>query len=353
MKVISPTDELITAPAPTPKPNRRFQFMHVSDMHIKAPEWIVEGFIEKDSLTTFFGEPAAGKSFVAIDLACSIATGTPWHGQETKPGPVFYIAGEGKNGLKRRVEAWRKGRNVPIEQSTPLFFSTVAARIPEPESVAEVLEAVNELTVQHGPPGLIVIDTLARNFGGLDENKTPDMNRFIEGCDALRTAFESAVLIVHHSGLGNANRSRGSNSHKGALDTEYAIKQDGGNIQVSCTKMKDGSRPEDKFFRLKDVLIGYEDTGTPFYSAYTVETEKHVERRHGKNQQAAVDLLAKMYSECEANLTAGDYPASLAAVTVDEFRQALKSVIPQSNRRSEITRNTDLFSLNGNIIRPA
>ncbi|WP_439560713.1 AAA family ATPase [Roseinatronobacter sp.] len=50
--------------------------------------------------------PSSGKSFLAVGIALSVATGTPFHGRDTKQGAVFFIAGEGRNGLARRFAAW-------------------------------------------------------------------------------------------------------------------------------------------------------------------------------------------------------------------------------------------------------
>ena len=48
---------------------------------------------------------------------------------------------------------------------------------------------------------MIVIDTLARNFGAGNENSTEDMNRFVASIDRyLREEFGSAILLVHHTG---------------------------------------------------------------------------------------------------------------------------------------------------------
>ena len=52
-----------------------------------------------------FGQPASGKSFLAVDLAASIATGRAFQGLKTQKGDVVYIAGEGYRGLKRRFTA--------------------------------------------------------------------------------------------------------------------------------------------------------------------------------------------------------------------------------------------------------
>ena len=38
-----------------------------------------------------YGPPGAGKSFVALDFALSVASGRAWHGHEVRQGPVLYV----------------------------------------------------------------------------------------------------------------------------------------------------------------------------------------------------------------------------------------------------------------------
>ena len=71
---------------------------------------------------------------------------------------------------------------------------------------------------QHGQPALVIIDTLNRNFGAGDENNTADMTRFIIGLDRLKNDLNTAILVVHHTGLGNKERSSGNSALKAALD---------------------------------------------------------------------------------------------------------------------------------------
>lgn len=47
---------------------------------------------------------------------------------------------------------------------------------------------------------MIILDTLARCFGGNDENDARDMGAFIRGCDELKRRTGATVLVVHHSG---------------------------------------------------------------------------------------------------------------------------------------------------------
>ena len=61
-----------------------------------------------------------------------------------------------------------------------------------------------------GLPVLIVVDTLARNFRGGDENQTADLNQFVAMMDDLKARYASCtILIVHHTGHGDKQRGRG------------------------------------------------------------------------------------------------------------------------------------------------
>ncbi len=82
-----------------------------------------------------------------------------------------------------------------------MFISKQPAQFMDENHAKIVSEAIRNLSIAHGKPALIVIDTLARNFGGGDENKTQDMNKFIFSIDMyIRLPFSCCVLIVYHTG---------------------------------------------------------------------------------------------------------------------------------------------------------
>ncbi len=230
-----------------------FQFVPVADLKYRAPEYIIEELFETDTLGLMFGDPGCGKSFLAVDIALSIATGTPFHGRDTKQGSVFFIAGEGHNGLARRFAAWSQARGVSLS-GVPLFKSERAAQFLDGASAMAVENAVAELAYHHGSPALVIIDTLARNFGAGDENNTQDMSNFIVAIDDLKARFPNcSVLIVHHSGHAAKERARGAMALKGALDTEYRVEKEGHEMKLVNTKMKDAEPPQDLFFRFQQV----------------------------------------------------------------------------------------------------
>lgn len=238
------------------EPAAPFQFVPVADLKYRAPEYIIGELIETGTLGLMFGDPGCGKSFLAVDLALSVATGAPFHGRDTRQGAVFFIAGEGHSGLARRFEAWSQARGVPLA-GVPLFKSERAANFLDGASARAVAFAVARLAEQHGSPALIIIDTLARNFGAGDENNTSDMNEFVAAVDDLKARFPGcSVLIVHHSGHAEKQRARGAIALKGALDCEFRIEKKENAIKLVNTKMKDAEPPPDLHFSFKQVELG-------------------------------------------------------------------------------------------------
>jgi hypothetical protein len=242
---------------------QRLQLTRADQIEIRPPDWLLRGIVERDTLALVFGDPGSGKSFLAIDWACRIATGTPWRGHGVQCGPVVYVAGEGQQGLGRRIRAWQEYSGVSLT-GVPLYVAPVVA-IPDAGRLAELTAAIEG---QAEPPALIVLDTLARCFGGGDENSTQDMSRFVSACDSIRRRYGCTVLVVHHTGHADKNRARGAIALKAALDAEYRLTKDG-SLLLTATKMKDAETPAPVAMELATVdLPGVvDDYGNPVTSA--------------------------------------------------------------------------------------
>ena len=245
---------------PTMNETSTFPFVAVGSLEFRPPRYLIEGMIEEDTVGMFFGDPGSGKTFSVVDVGLCTATGAQFHGRTVKQGSVFYIAGEGHNGLARRFHAWSRARGLPLDR-VPLFKSERAAQFLDKESAQAVAESVQALATEHGDPTLIIIDTLARNFGAGDESSTRDMSEFIAAVDGLKAQFKGCtVLIVHHSGHADKQRARGAMALKGALDFEYRIEKQGDILRMVCTKMKDAPEPDDLAFAFRTVQIDAETT---------------------------------------------------------------------------------------------
>ncbi|MEQ6918724.1 AAA family ATPase [Halomonas aquatica] len=309
-----------------------FSFASAGDMvaHLKPVAWLVRGFVEADSLALVFGEPGHGKSFLALDWAASVATGTAWHGHPTRQGAVFVVAGEGHNGIARRLKAWELASNVSLKVA-PLFVSHAAASLADRESAIEVLDAVEARARETGQaPALIVVDTLSRNLGPADENSSVDMAAFIRTLDAMRQRWQATVCVVHHSGKDSARGARGSTVLKGAVNAEYRVAKDGaGIVCLEATKMKDADLPKLQAFKLEGVKLPMVDDeggdvwGAALNPVRDYQPTARGKAGRGKNQTKALAALRALYDAHRDRLAPDGSDPEDAKVLIDDWRDAL------------------------------
>ena len=319
-----------------------FEFTRADDLELTEIKWVVDDYIEADSLAQVFGDPGGGKSFVAIDLACCVATGKPWHGHEVKQGSVFYIAGEGHNGLARRLKAWSLGNGTSLA-NVPLYKSHRAAQLYDATEAAVVAESIKQLSAEANCiPSMIVIDTLARNHGG-DENSTQDMNAFIQHLDVyLRQPWKCCVMVVHHSGVADKDRSRGSTALKGALDAEYKCQLDSGTktIAFESKKMKDAEMPNPKNFQITQIDLPINNkNGMPVKGAYLTAVDisglvSQVQKKTylSPNQKQVMECLVMLEVSLFQN-------HQLRPVGYDEWRDSAKEHGVKNNRFWEVVKS--------------
>jgi hypothetical protein len=334
--------------APKAKPESArplFGFIPASEFlgAITAPDWTIRDILESDSLVVLFGDPESGKSFMAMDWAACVATGRPWNGFKVKQGPVLYINGEGRNGVNRRFTAWAIANQCPLTES-PLFMSTMTTALTDSISRAEIEAVVAEFVRTYGEPRLVIIDTLARNFGPGDENSTQDMTVAVATCDAIRELTHATVALVHHSGHGDKNRARGSIVLKGAADAEYRMaRMESGDTTMEAVKMKDAAKPQPMSFRFAEVELGVQDDeGREVTSAvlkrieYQPAEEVGMPQRGrpagtGKNQAKVLEILVKQHAWHVRNVVRDGRDQAQARVMVEVWRdECVKHGIPKN-----------------------
>jgi phage/plasmid primase-like uncharacterized protein len=228
--------------------------------------WLVKGWLQDRALIMVHGPSGGGKTFLVLDWVLHMAAGREeWNGRRVRPGPVVYLAGEGHQGLRGRVAAWKQHHGV---SRLEMWLSRGGCDLNTREGLRRVSDAVRELPVT---PAVIIVDTLHRFLNG-DENKAQDAKTMLDACAELMAAFDCAVVLVHHTGVSDEaqHRARGSSAWRGALDIEVSVvPQDNGIMQVVQRKSKDAELAEDVTVELLQVPIAgwLDDDGEQVTSA--------------------------------------------------------------------------------------
>ncbi|MGO7916232.1 AAA family ATPase [Rhizobium ruizarguesonis] len=229
---------------------RKFPLTRLSEIAIDdgEPEFLVEDIMPLRGLATIYGAPGSAKTFLAVDLALSVAGGVPFFGKQVSQGGAIYIAAEAGTGLKKRVIAARAEKAMP--DSAPFAMIALAPNLgPKKSEAAALIADIKGQWPNNAPVRLIVVDTLARTLRG-DENSALDMGAFVADAAAIAAAFNCLVLVIHHSGKDAERGMRGSSNLNGATDCEWQISGDRVRT-VSLHKMKDAEDGLTWLFRLE------------------------------------------------------------------------------------------------------
>ena len=233
-------------------PNGRFRFVDRESMeHIEPPSWLIPDLIPEGGYAMLWGAPGTGKTFLALDIALSIAAGfpeNPVHGQVEHPGPVLYAAGEARSGITNRVKAWEEehwggDKIIPFVLADPVPS-------PSSEDWDQFIAGARDLY----PDGyeLVVLDTVGRSMQGMNENTQEDASKFTRLVEQLQKELECAVLAIHHSGKGKKG-ARGSSVFFGDVDVMLGIEKKGAYVALTTEKQKDSEPPKPQYIRLKPV----------------------------------------------------------------------------------------------------
>ncbi len=261
----------------------------------EPPDELVEGVLTADGGSVLFGDSNSGKTFLAIDMAASVARGVPWMGKRTEPGLVVYLAAESPASVRGRLQAYQKyhGCKVPnfaiVQNPIDLFDGDADAD--------RIIMLVQQLERQRGQKvRLIVGDTLARLSAGANENSGEDMGLVVRRFDRIRTECKAHFLMIHHCGKNAAAGARGWSGIRAAVDSELEVTDAPAGRCLEITKQRDLPSKGDRIgFRLDPVALGHTKWGELATSCVVTAADAPVKAakaiKLGETQQAVMALL--------------------------------------------------------------
>lgn len=232
-------------------------------------DWLIKGVLPKADLVVLFGASGAGKTFVALDIAATVARGVMWRGKRTRKSRVIIIAAEGSGGMGKRVQAYCDYHNLSAS-ALPIGAILAAPNFLQREEIAEVVSAI----IAAGGADLIIVDTFAQVTAGANENAAEDMGLALANARVLREVTSATVLLVHHAGKDASKGARGWSGIKAAADAEIeVIRHETGEREIAISKMKDAEDGERYGFRLETLMLGLDADGDEITSCVVAEAE--------------------------------------------------------------------------------
>lgn len=169
---------------------------------------LIEGLLATGGIAICSGPSKGHKTFTALGIGVSVATGTSWLGMNCRKGAVLYLNFElSEATMHRRLEAICRARSVA--PPADLLLWNLRGRLVDVVLLRTRLAAFVEKT----PIALIILDPLYKVSAnsGAEENSNDGQTRVLAALEEIARESRSALLILHHFAKGSA-------SDKNAID---------------------------------------------------------------------------------------------------------------------------------------
>jgi hypothetical protein len=158
--------------------------------------WLVEQLWGASSVGVIGGAPKCSKTWLGLDLALSVATGTACLGHYAvpEPGPVLvYLAEDALPVVRERVAGMARHRGLDLERVEIHVITAPTLRLDRELHRGQLLE-----TAQRLRPRLLLLDPLVR-LHGIDENNAGEVAGLLAYIRALQRQLDLSVILVHHT----------------------------------------------------------------------------------------------------------------------------------------------------------
>lgn len=166
---------------------------------VEEERWLVKGFWAKDEVGIIGGEPKSFKSFLALDLAVSVASGTPFLGRHEVHAPgrvLLYAAEDPEDEVRLRLEKLCERSGVDFSALDLHVIREHSFRIDVEEDCLALEDAVARFK-----PALFVLDPFVRCHR-IDENVSAQVVPLLAFLRDLQRRHGCAVAVVHHAKKG-------------------------------------------------------------------------------------------------------------------------------------------------------
>lgn len=199
------------------------------------PQWLIEGLWADQAVGILGGQPKCCKSFLALDIAVSVAADAPCLRRfpVRRTGPVLIFPAEDALAVVRqRLEGICMAAGAQFDK-LPIYVITAPRILLDLPQDREQLRA----TVAEFRPTLLILDPFIR-LHRADENASKDVAPLLGYLRELQRQFGMAVLLVHHIRKGSSTDRpgqalRGSSDLHGWGDSNLYLRRNSRHLILS------------------------------------------------------------------------------------------------------------------------
>ena len=188
----SPSDP----PAAPQTPLRILQVAQVPPAPTGQSAWLIDSLWAHQAVGVLGGSPKCCKTFMALEIALAVASGTPCLGRfpVADPGPVLLFAAEdAPRQIRTRLGHLAQARGIDFDSLPVFLILSDQLRLDLQRDQARLIQALDTYR-----PRLLILDPFVR-LHRLQENSAQEISALLADLRALQRRFQLAVLLVHHT----------------------------------------------------------------------------------------------------------------------------------------------------------
>lgn len=209
--------------------------VNLADVQAESVEWLWHGRIALGKVTLIAGDPGLGKSFLTLDIAARVSSGSPWPDAstiKTTPGGVVLLSAEDgvADTIRPRLDAAGADvRRIVALQAVRRNYKEGPAK-ESTFSLETDIQALEDAILAVPGCRLVIIDPITAYLGATDSHKNAEIRGLLAPLSALAAKHSVAVLCVTHlnkSASGPAiYRAIGSIAFAAAARAVWAVTKD-------------------------------------------------------------------------------------------------------------------------------
>jgi len=215
--------ELINTATPGARAKSRQHGWKTLDQFLASPitesKWLVNKVILTNTVGMIVGSPKMGKSWLALDMGISVASGKPFLGMfdVIEPGPVVIISKEDPDHLLQdRFEKiliskgcggkFDKMKLIPPKKLLhPVYLDLTREFLFTDKATVDLITRLETIKEQSGGLALVIFDPTLRMLTGVDEYKATEIAESVFAtAQKIQTKLGAGVLLIHHRSKGGS-----------------------------------------------------------------------------------------------------------------------------------------------------
>ena len=201
-----------------------------------SPRWLIDQLWGAGAVGVIGGAPKCSKTWLALDMSLSVATGTTCLDRYAvpEPGPVLiYLAEDSLAMVRERVEGIARHRGLNLDEIPLHVITAPMLRLDREPHRTQLRETAKQLR-----PRLLLLDPLVR-LHGIDENHAGEVAELLAYFRSLQRELDLSVVLVHHTRKNAAGGAaaglglRGSSDIHAFGDSNLYLRRSGDRLMLS------------------------------------------------------------------------------------------------------------------------